>query len=192
MNLLSWQANPDLGRDERSVGRQPAATPSSGSCCSASLNRTGELEVLEPAKRLLEPDLQLEPRQLVAEAEVAPDAERKCFGAVARDVEAVRIGILRRVAVGRGYQSTTFSFSEIGTPRISRSQVAVLDWCMIGVCQRRISSTAFGISAGSPQSFSTLGGMLDQRQIPPANALRVVSLPPSHQLGEMRDHLDRR
>src|SRR5262245_60714440 len=67
-----------------------------------SLDGPGELEIREPPQRLLEPDLELQPSQLVAEAEVAPDPERQVLGALARDVERVWIRILGRIAVGGG------------------------------------------------------------------------------------------
>ena len=65
-----------------------------------------------------------------------------------------------------GCQIVTRSPAAIGTPRISVSTVAVRRKYATGEVQRRISSTAVLITAGSPAQELELIGMLDERHEP--------------------------
>ena len=75
--------------------------------------------------------------------------------------------------------SATWSPALIFTPPTSQSSVAVRVKWLIGVTQRRISSTASGSSSGWSRSFSHWSGFSQNATRPPLIALRVVSLPAS-------------
>ena len=75
--------------------------------------------------------------------------------------------------------SATCSPARIFSPRTSQSSVAVRVKWLIGLTQRRISSTASGSSSGSARSFSHSPRCSQKASRPPLIALRVVSLPAS-------------
>src|SRR5439155_6850223 len=75
------------------------------------------------------------------------------------------------------YQRITRSPSWISSPASSASRVAVRLNHWITVVQRRISSTASGMSAGFARSSSSASGCSSSASIPVLIVLRVVSLP---------------
>ena len=77
------------------------------------------------------------------------------------------------------YQITTLSPFLMGLPPISASSSAVRRIWITGVCQRMISDTRPGISAGLSRTLRRSSGYWLSPQTPPDIELRVVSFPPT-------------
>ena len=107
--LVLRALSPPTGAHERVApsvphGRQPAQAAQREAVTPRRLVPLRQGDVRQPLYQRREDQLGLQPCQLCAEAMVNAAAERQRPDMLAADVEAVRIGILRRVAVGRPQQ----------------------------------------------------------------------------------------
>ena len=105
------------------------------------------------------------PGEVRAHAEVLAEAEREVRVRVAVDAERERVVEHLLVAVRRRRRrARRCSPARILTPRTSASSVAMRVKWMIGLTQRRISSTASGSRSGSARSFSHCVAVLGERE----------------------------
>ena len=140
----------------------------------------GEAEVGQAGQQPLDHDLELQPGQLVAQAEVGAEAEGHVRVGAAGDVEGVGVVEDRLVAVGRRVEEEELLARPDRVRRpSSTSRVAVRAMFLIGDTQRSISSTAPGMSpAGSAASRASWSGWASSSSTPPLMTWRVVSSPP--------------
>ena len=133
--------------------------------------------------------LELDPRDVRAHAEVLAEPEREVGVRAAIDAERERIVEDLLVAVRRREVQRDLLSGADRRPRTSQSSVAVRVKWLIGLTQRRISSTASGSSSGRSRSFSHSPRCSEKASSPPLIALRVVSLPASTSSSQYDDEL---
>ena len=122
------------------------------------LDRPRQLERLEACEQMPEDRLDLDAREVRAHADVLAETEREVRVRAAIDAERERIVEHVFVAVRRReVERELVAGARSSTPRTSQSSVATRVKWLIGLTQRRISSTASGQQLGVGAQLLPLG-----------------------------------